>query len=163
MTALQLLYGWVRYKYGVINTEMRIELKTKSTEFATYGDGTVFDDTNDPVFNFRTLELPWKDNKKSISCILPAPGSTADYLVIKMPPTTKRPYEYFWVQDVPGRTSILWHPGNYTKQILGCCLPGEEHKDIDKDGILDITNTKETLKILTALMPPKFKLTITRE
>ena len=66
-------------------------------------------------------------------------------------------------QDVPGRDSILWHPGNYTRQILGCCLPGEELIDMDNDNIIDITNTTATLKILTALMPWKFKLTIEKD
>ena len=141
---------------------MRIELITKSTEKATIGEGTVFDDENVPVFHFKSLELPWQNNQRRVSCIPPAPGSTLDYLVHKMQPTSKRPYQYFHVQNVEGRDSILWHPGNYTRQILGCCLPGEEHIDIDKDGTIDITNTTATLKILTSLMPMKFKLTIIR-
>lgn len=117
----------------------------------------MYNPEGDKVFEFHTLELPWKDNAHNVSCI-----PEGEYLVLKMPPTAKRKYEYFWVQDVPDRSSILWHPGNYTRDILGCCLPGEELKDIDKDGITDITNTTATLKILTALMPQKFKLTISK-
>jgi hypothetical protein len=157
-----LKYGWVRYLYGKTYTNMRIELVTKSNENATYGDGTVFNDDDNPMFYFKTLELPWKDNQRMISCILPAPGGTLDYLVHKMKPTPKRPYEYFHVQNVKGRSGILWHPGNYTRQILGCILPGESHIDLDKDGTVDITQTTHTLKILTSLMPDKFKLTIIR-
>jgi hypothetical protein len=142
---------------------MRIELLTKSNEEATYGTGTVFNEDNTPMFEFKTLELPWKDNHHNVSCIKPAPGGTLDYLVHKMPPTAKRPYEYFHVQHVEEREGILWHPGNYTRQIKGCLLPGESFVDLDKDGIVDITNTTATLKILTALLPDKFKLTITRK
>jgi hypothetical protein len=134
---------------------MRITVKRTYLKNCTPGDAAVLDDDNVPVFDFKTLELPWKNNERMVSCI-PA----GDYLVQKMPPTAKRKYEYFHVLNVPGRDSILWHPGNYTRQILGCTLPGEAHVDLDKDGITDITNTTATLKILTAMMPDKFKLTI---
>jgi hypothetical protein len=134
-----------------------IEITRKYLPTATAGEGVVLDDEfpNEPVFNFKTLELPWRENQRRISCI-PA----GEYLVRKMAPTAKRPYEYFHVLNVPGRDSILFHPGNYTRQILGCILPGENHVDLDKDGTTDITNTTATLKILTALMPDKFKLVI---
>lgn len=81
-------------------------------------------------------------------------------MVWKMLPTIKRRYEYFWVKNVPGRTGILFHPGNYTRQIKGCILPGEDLIDLNKDGVIDVTNTTKTLKILTALLPEKFRLTI---
>jgi len=28
------------------------------------------------------------------------------------------------VLDVPGRTAIRWHIGNYPKDVLGCCIVG---------------------------------------
>ena len=28
------------------------------------------------------------------------------------------------VLDVPGRTAIRWHVGNYPKDVLGCCVVG---------------------------------------
>lgn len=135
---------------------MEIEIQRTYKEKATYGEGKVIDsEKHDIVLEFKTLELPWKNNERKVSCI---PEGT--YMVWKMKPTAKRQYEYFWVQDVPGRDSILFHPGNYTRQILGCLLPGENFVDLDKDGIVDITNTTATLKMLTAIMPDKFKLTI---
>jgi hypothetical protein len=133
---------------------MEIEIKRTYKENATYGEAQVLEN-HEPVFDFKTLELPWKENQRRISCI-----PEGEYMVWKMKPTAKRKYEYFWVQDVAERDSILFHPGNYTRQILGCILPGENHTDLDKDGIVDITNTTATLKILTAMMPDKFKLTI---
>lgn len=137
---------------------MRILLKRIYRPTSTTSKGFVFNEKNELVFEFMTLELPWKDNERNISCI-----PEGDYLVWKMRPNRKRKYQYFWVQDVPGRDSILWHPGNYTRQILGCILPGEELIDMDNDNIIDITNTTITLKILTALMPEKFKLTIEKD
>jgi hypothetical protein len=137
---------------------MRIELQRMYRDTSTTAEGVVYNTENEKVFEFVTLELPWKDNERNISCI-----PEGEYLVKKMPPTKKRKYQYFWVQEVPGRDSILWHPGNYTRQILGCILPGESLIDMDNDGIIDVTNTASTLKILTALMPHKFKLTITKK
>jgi hypothetical protein len=137
---------------------MKITVQRTYLPLATLGEGTVFNENFEIVFQFKTLELPWKDNQRRISCY-----PEGDYMVWKMLPTKKRNYEYFWVQDVPGRDSILWHPGNYTRQILGCTLPGESFIDLDKDGIMDITNTAATLKILTTLMPQKFQLTVSKK
>lgn len=134
---------------------MEVIIKRTYKPHATYGEGQVIDEGN-VAFEFKTLELPDKQNQRMISCI---PEDV--YMVQKMKPTAKRKYEYFHVLNVPGRDSILFHPGNYTHQILGCLLPGEEHVDLNKDGLPDITNTTATLKILTSMLPDKFKLTIT--
>lgn len=134
---------------------MRILVERTYKRKVTPGEGTVYNENNEVVFQFKTLELEWNDNERNVSCI-----PEGEYMVWKMRPNSKRKYEYFWVQDVPDRDSILWHPGNYTSQIRGCCLPGEKHTDMNGDGIIDITNTTATLKILTSLMPDKFKLTI---
>lgn len=136
---------------------MKINLKRWYTPLATYGNGEVIADDGAVIFKFHTLELPWKDNKKGISCI---PEGTYD--AHKEGPTDKRPYIYFRVPNVPGRFGILWHPGNYTRQIRGCTLPGYKILDLDKDGILDITETTKTLKTLVDLMPPKFQLVISK-
>ncbi len=132
---------------------MRIEVKRWKRPDATYSDGFVIDDLNETVFYFKGLELPWKDNERSISCI-----PDGEYEVFKEGPTEKRPYVYFRVQNVPGRSGILWHPGNYTHQIKGCYLPGKELKYLDDDKTLDITETTATLKKITDLMPDKFRL-----
>lgn len=123
---------------------------------ATIGDGYVLDADGKIIFQFKTLELPWNNNMRRVSCI-----PEGEYKVQKMSPNHKRNYEYFYVMNVPDRDSILFHPGNYTHQILGCILPGERHIDLNKDGVPDITNTTVTLKRLTDLMKePFFKLEI---
>jgi hypothetical protein len=134
---------------------MRLEILRTYRPTSTTGEGKVFDENNNEVFDFKTLELPWKNNERKVSCI-----PEGEYMVHKLYPNAKRKYQYFHVQDVPSRDSILFHPGNYTRQILGCILPGENHVDLDNDNIIDITNTTATLKMLTAIMPDKFKLTI---
>jgi hypothetical protein len=78
-------------------------------------------------FNCRTLELPWRDNQRSISCI--PPGS---YKVeIRLSPKYGRIY---WVRNVPNRSYILIHSGNFagdTKKgfkthVNGCILLGRK-------------------------------------
>jgi hypothetical protein len=66
-----------------------------------------------------TLELPWLENKKAISCI-----PVGEYLMMwGWSPRFRRNY---WRIGVPGRTGILIHKGNYLKDTSGCILVGLE-------------------------------------
>lgn len=117
--------------------------------------GTLFinDDEGKELLFVETLELPWKQNKQNVSCIPP------DTYVVKKRYTEKFKW-HFHIQDVPNRTWILIHPGNYTRQIQGCILPGLKHKDIDGDGIVDVVNSTKAIKKLLALLPEEFLLEI---
>lgn len=66
---------------------------------------------------FFTLELPWRDNKPFISCI---PEGEYPIYTFKHP----RWGEIIGLKDVPGRSEILIHPGNYIENTEGCILPG---------------------------------------
>jgi hypothetical protein len=71
-----------------------------------------------------TLELPWRDNQRGISCI---PEGTY-HAVLEMSP--KRRYKVYWLTDVPGRIAVQIHVGNTTEDIRGCILLGmERHGD----------------------------------
>ena len=66
-----------------------------------------------------TLELPWLENKKAISCI-----PTGDYLMVwGWSPRFKK---NFWRIGVAGRTGILIHKGNFLRDTSGCILVGLE-------------------------------------
>lgn len=73
-----------------------------------------------------TIELPWRDNQRQISCILPGTYRCA----IVNSPRFGRVYE---VKDVPGRSYVLIHSANlagdpskgWTTQLQGCIAPGE--------------------------------------
>jgi hypothetical protein len=69
-----------------------------------------------------TLELPWKDNQRQISCI-PAAIYQCD---IVNSPKFGRVYQ---VKNVPNRSHILIHAGNWTKDTLGCILVGMSNND----------------------------------
>ena len=103
----------------------------------------------------KTLELPDKNNQPKISCI-PAGEYMCKYTM--SPSFKKFTYE---VQNVPNRSGIRIHSGNYTRQILGCILLGETLTDIDKDGIIDVTNSSKTIGAFEKLMNYEpFKLKI---
>tara|TARA_R110002051_G_scaffold40796_1_gene84682 strand:+ start:277 stop:654 length:378 start_codon:yes stop_codon:yes gene_type:complete len=69
-----------------------------------------------------TLELPWKDNQRSISCI-----PEGQYKVrIRLPrESATRDYIHLLVKDVKDRDYILFHIGNTAKDTRGCILVGQ--------------------------------------
>ncbi len=101
----------------------------------------------------KTLELPWKGNQFRISCI---PKGT--YKVIRR--HSAKYGEHFHILDVSNRTYILIHHGNYYYNFLGCIGVGQSFKDINNDGQLDITNSKNTMKKLLKTLPKEFTLKI---
>ena len=73
-----------------------------------------------------TLELPFRGNEKEVSSI---PAESYD--IVRR--GSKRFGEHFLVRDVPRRTDILIHAGNYPKDTHGCILVGES-KGVDYVG-----------------------------
>lgn len=110
-------------------------------------------DGDDKVYECLTLELPWKNNQRRVSCI-----PLGEYEVIEH--TSPKFGKCFWVQDVPGRSEILIHKGNFYTDILGCILPGKKHTDINGDGYRDVTSSSKTMKELLNVLPKKFTLEI---
>lgn len=109
----------------------------------------------DGVMICKTMELPWKDNARSISCI-----PEGDYEVIKQPPKQDRPYPYFRLPYVTGRSGILIHKISYVSGLKGCIGVGKEFKDLNNDGVPDIIRSGEALQELINILPDKFTLTI---
>lgn len=96
-------------------------------------------------FRCFTLELPWMDNKPNISCV--APG----IYKWKKRISPGKGYEVIELIDVHGRSFIQIHLGNYTSQIKGCILLGLGLKDIDKDGVFDVTNSETAFNKIMAM------------
>jgi hypothetical protein len=101
----------------------------------------------------KTLELPWKDNARRISCI-----PKGVYKVVRR--NSAKYGEHFHISTVANRSLILIHNGNYHFQINGCILVGKDHKDINMDGYMDVTNSKPTMDRLLKTLPKSFKLEI---
>lgn len=67
-----------------------------------------------------TIERPWLDNRKSVSCIPPGlyPMSRHNWFT--------KPGAQWRIDDVPNRSAILIHIGNTIDDIEGCIAPGME-------------------------------------
>lgn len=87
------------------------------TRYDTSDNGTFGILNVEGMFTCLTLELPWCDNLKNISCI-PA----GEYIVEPIiSPKFGAVYE---IIDVPGRTHVYLHPGNTIRDTNGCTLLG---------------------------------------
>ena len=111
-------------------------------------------------WNCCTMEPPWLNNIRSRSCI-----PEGEYQVeIKESDKYGRVYE---VQNVPGRSDILFHSGNYggdeesgyKSDTDGCILPGREHGMLSGQEV--VLASRLTLDILMAkLAGQSFNLVI---
>lgn len=130
--------------------------KTELDHIETRGKARLLDDNGSCVYVCKSLELPWKNNIRQKSCI-----PLGVYKVI--PRVTKRFGKHFEVLNVPGRDKILFHVFNYIQkpvQSLGCIAVGLDFKDMNKDKIPDITNSRIALDKLVELCPNGFTLEI---
>ena len=111
------------------------------------------------VFKCKTIELPDNGNQRNTSCI-PEGG----YIVQKHISPSKG--LCFHVLDVPGRSNILIHIGNYVSSSggrtdsLGCILPGRYFTDINDDGNIDVAESTVTMQKLLSVLPDDFTLYI---
>lgn len=121
----------------------------------------------------KTLELPWLDNKRSVSCI---PEGT--YTVIKMPPIEKddpdtpldesggrhpRPYWHFRLPQVKGRSGILIHRGYNPSWSQGCILVAGRFANLESTSpSLEVDGGKK-LQWMVDNLPDEFKLLIDKK
>ena len=116
----------------------------------------------DGGFKCLTLELPWKNNEKQLSCI-----PEGVYKVVR-----RHSKKYGWhlhITDVKDRSLILIHWGNYAgsrnpntgyPDILGCVLVGLAYADLNGDGIPEITRSKDAFSALMKHAPDGFVLEV---
>ena len=68
-----------------------------------------------------TLENPWVDNQRNVSCI---PEGVYPVRLRLPRESASRDYLHLLVQEVPNRDWILFHRGNTAKDTSGCILVG---------------------------------------
>lgn len=66
-----------------------------------------------------TLELPWQDNYRNVSCIPEGHYKAKAFTSASFGQT-------FVVEDVPNRDGILFHVGNTVRDTTGCILLGKD-------------------------------------
>lgn len=117
----------------------------------------------------KTLELPWLDNKRSVSCI-----KEGKYLVTFSPPVLQddpntevdesggrhpRPYDHYIIHNVPGRSGILIHRGMNPSWSQGCILVGGRFENYET-AQPTLGDSANKLKWMTSNLPKKFNLLI---
>lgn len=132
--------------YAVLN-------RLKDNDHAqTLGHFILYNDM-DVAMQCKSLELPDLNNQIKVSRI------PADIYLCQKRYSKKYGWHYI-IKDVHGRTWILIHFGNYKDDTLGCILLGSDYVDINNDGHLDVTNSRNTMNLLNALAPDEFTLVI---
>jgi hypothetical protein len=135
---------------------MKVILSRYYNQYETLG-GLFILDGDKRIFECKTIELPWRQNGRNVSCI---PEGT--YNVIRYESPTKG--DCFHVLDVPNRDSILIHKGNYAYgpkvDTRGCILPGKSFSDVNGDGQYDVIKSTETMGKLLEILPRTFKLIV---
>jgi hypothetical protein len=121
----------MKNKFAIILRHGMIESKP------TYGDFYLFDSFKQ-VYTCKTLELPWKQNQREISCI-----PTGNYFLSNR--YSDKYKHHLLINNVEDRDNVLIHVANYASQLKGCIAPGADFGDIDKDGIIDVTSSRKTL------------------
>lgn len=90
-----------------------------------------------------TLEPPWKGNKPKKSCI------PDDVYLCKRVDSPKYG-DTFEITEVPGRTHILFHWGNFVKDTKGCVLTGQAFGSIR--GVRAVVESKKAHSRFMAAM-----------
>lgn len=115
----------------------------------TTGKLIVFDQDS-KVLELVSLELPDRGNRKDCSCI---PEGTYPLKKITRPNGDPA----FLIEDVPGRSEILIHKGNFAagKKIdsQGCILPGLYFTDLNRDDNMDAAESTKAMERLLNVLP----------
>ena len=126
----------------------KLKIKTWQMDDCTLGILTYGD------FKCFTLELPWKNNERNVSCIPRALGYKGE----KHQSPANGPV--IAINNVLNRTYIQIHSANFLRQLKGCIAVGDSIKFLDGDSLPDVTNSKNTLKALLAVLPDNFMIEV---
>jgi hypothetical protein len=119
-------------------------LRISETELGTHG--VIFFGAHPALVS---LELPWRENKKGISCI---PEGT----YAALPHISARFGWTIHILDVPGRSEILVHAGNTIADSRGCILPGMQYSDAG------VASSRVAMKSLQAFVSAPIKISVRR-
>ena len=140
--------GLKELKENILLLEQQKNELMQSNDYSnkqTIGRIHLLNDKDTVIESYYSLELPDKNNKKRISCI-----PEGSYMAHKH--TSPKFGKCLWIKDIPNRSEVLIHRGNYYTDILGCILIGSDLKDINKDGVLDLVNSSNSVKSLLKMI-----------
>lgn len=98
----------------------------------------------------KTGELPYNNNERNISCVPEGVYTCEKVWSPKFSPGIKKiapelPSDKLWcLQNVEGRSNILFHWGNFLQpgeDTRGCIITGLYADDINNDGVMDMKSS----------------------
>lgn len=127
--------------------------RIRQNAVVTLGTLSIIDDTRLNIFNCKTLELPWKNNARGISCIQAGKYTCRKYHSEKFG-------DCFHIENVLNRDGILIHAGNTTHDTKGCILVGRLISCVGKRKEYFVNKSSLCLEDLLIILPQSFYLTI---
>lgn len=110
------------------------------TEWETVGHLEVR--TLNTTFHCAALELPWRGNATSISCI-----PTGEYNIF-----FDSGVKLFRLSDVPSRTSIRLDIANHAQELEGCIALGRAWRPSPFDGRIALTESRDAYAALIGFL-----------
>jgi len=104
----------------------------------TIGNLYLLEDNGSMIDSWFSLELPWLDNQKYISCIPIGNYTCFKHVSPKFGPC-------LWIKEVNGRSEVLIHPANYHTQLLGCIAIGKDLKHINTGKDIDVAQSRKAM------------------
>lgn len=105
------------------------------------------------------LERGWRNNEIGVSCL------PADTYTVVLEWSEKFQKMLWEIKGTEPREECKFHAANFWRQINGCVALGRTLADIDGDGYLDVTSSKDTMEDFHRLLDgfTEFQLIITTE
>jgi|TARA_R110000823_G_scaffold40627_2_gene107551 hypothetical protein len=129
----------------------RFELKRISSSHKVTIGALIDLNTGLPVMV--TLELPNRNNQRSISCIPKG-------IYLCNPYSSKKHKDVYQLMDVSDRSYILIHIGNTVKDIEGCILVGSEFGELN--GVPAVLESRKAFnRLQSSVGEESFELVIT--
>lgn len=109
-------------------------MRFKETDECTYG---VMHVNGFP--RFVTLELPWRNNERNVSCIPVGSYECSQFRSRKYGSTIR-------VNSVPERSGIIFHVGNFPEDTRGCVLVGTGFSTYRGSAIIESKRAMENFR-----------------
>jgi len=126
-----------------------IIVRHKVTKEQALGKCYIQDDNGQIEYVGVAIERGWNDNRNMISCVPPGRYK------LRLERSARFRKDLWELYGVPNRAECKFHAANYARQLNGCIALGRDHKDIDKDGYLDVTSSRLTMKKFHSMMKGK--------
>lgn len=109
--------------------------------------------------SFTIMERPALDNKQSVSCIPEGSYTLRQRTSPVVERTSKGEFPQGWeVTNVPNRSYIMFHVGNYVRNSDGCLLVGENFSF--HNGEFMVTNSVKAFREFMAALSSKDEWTL---